>query len=390
MDRKEYDVFISYSRKDYVDDKGNVIPGNVVSEIKAALKAAGISYWIDEEANYVSEAWAKFILNCIKSSKIIVFVASKNANHSEWTRKEIAAANEFRKTIIPFRIDESHYDEDVFLRLVDLQYIAHYKNPDTSLDELVVAVKNNLMQIKEKEEIRKSKKQEQKDIEAIRLACSKLNNKEAEFEVERSNLLLEAKAKVKDPAELEELINDIISSSPIRKKSEQEIQQLKDKIENLSVESNHSFRWWIHLIYVIIIAVLFFGWLGSNSENKELQRLYTDQTTNRTTVSPIKTDTTITKPTTPRQASDMEVYSRNLKKYRYTGPLNADGKPEGKGSAIFPNKDTFEGTFINGRLVEGRYTFANDGTYFLGTFNEKEEPDTAHGAYYNKNGKKIN
>ena len=118
--------------------------------------------------------------------------------------------------------------------------------------------------------------------------------------------------------------------------------------------------------------------------------MYTDQTTNRTTVSPIKTDTTITKPTTPRQASDMEVYSRNLKKYRYTGPLNADGKPEGKGSAIFPNKDTFEGTFINGRLVEGRYTFANDGTYFLGTFNEKEEPDTAHGAYYNKNGKKIN
>ena len=170
MDRKEYDVFISYSRKDYVDDKGNVIPGNVVSEIKAALKAAGISYWIDEEANYVSEAWAKFILNCIKSSKIIVFVASKNANHSEWTRKEIAAANEFRKTIIPFRIDESHYDEDVFLRLVDLQYIAHYKNPDTSLDELVVAVKNNLMQIKEKEEIRKSKKQEQKDIEAISMA----------------------------------------------------------------------------------------------------------------------------------------------------------------------------------------------------------------------------
>lgn len=491
MDKKQYDVFISYSRKDYVDENDNAIPGNVVSEIKAALKAAGISYWIDEEANYVSEAWAKFILNCIKSSKVIVFVASKNANQSEWTRKEIAAANEFKKPIIPFRIDDSLYDEDVFLRLVDLQYIAHYKNPDTSLGDLVETVKSKLEQIKveedalrkkkeeermrrqaeeeerrrqAEEEIRKHKEQQQKDIEAIRLACSKLNNEETKFEVDRSNLLLETKAKVKDLAEQEKLMNDIISSSPIRKKIEQEIQQLRYKIEslenelkslqqendNLNVEiqknqellaekeqlvtnmeqkfhseverqenqvaqqqselinakkqlsltekklvnsgkgANRGFRWWIHLIYVILLAFFFLGWLGSNSKMKELQQLYKDQTTIHAKESPIKNDTTITTPTTPLQASNMEVNSKNLKKYLYTGPLNADGKPEGKGRAVFPNKDTFEGTFVNGMLAEGRYTFAKDGTYFLGTFNEREEPDITHGAYYNINGKKIN
>ena len=107
-------------------------------------------------------------------------------------------------------------------------------------------------------------------------------------------------------------------------------------------------------------------------------------------IAPISTDTTITEPTAPRQVSNMEVNSKNLKKYLYTGQLNTDGEPDGEGTAVFPNKDTFEGTFVNGKLTKGRYTFAKDGTYFLGNFTENEEPDTAHGAYYHKNGENIN
>ena len=48
----KYDVFISYSRKDYVDNDGNVIPNNMLSQIKATFKANGISYWFDEEGIY--------------------------------------------------------------------------------------------------------------------------------------------------------------------------------------------------------------------------------------------------------------------------------------------------------------------------------------------------
>ena len=481
MDQKKYDVFISYSRKDYVDENANVIPGNIVSKVKNSFKAAGISYWFDEEGIYSGDAWAKKILNSIKASRIFVFIASENANKSPFTRKEIASADEFHISILPFRLDNTPYDDDVLFRIVDLQYIAYYKNPDTGLEDLVEAVKSKLEQIKEEEEvqrkkkeeehkrrqveeeIRKRKEQQQKDIEAIRLACSKLNNEETKTEVDRSNLLLEVKDKVKDLAEQEKLMNDIISSSPIRKKSEQQIRQLKYKIESLEnglkslqqekesldveikknkelltekdqlvtnmeqkyhseverlenqiaqqqseltktkeqlsiteqkqtksgMNGNRGFRWWIHLIYVILLVSLFCAWFLSNSKIKELrQQLYTEEKTINTVEAPVKTDTTIT-PTTPRQASEMEINSKNLKKYLYTGPLNAEGKPEGKGRALFPNKDTFEGTFVNGMLVEGRYTFAKDGTYFLGAFNEKEEPDIAHGAYYNKNGKKI-
>lgn len=48
---KDYkkDVFISYSRKDYVDEHNNVIPGNEVMKIKDALTQAGITFWFDEE-----------------------------------------------------------------------------------------------------------------------------------------------------------------------------------------------------------------------------------------------------------------------------------------------------------------------------------------------------
>ena len=43
MEQTKYDVFISYSRKDYVDEQKNLIPGNEVSKIKDALTKAEIS-----------------------------------------------------------------------------------------------------------------------------------------------------------------------------------------------------------------------------------------------------------------------------------------------------------------------------------------------------------
>ena len=41
-------VFISYSRRDYVNERGEVKPGNSVSQIMDALEKAHISYWIDK------------------------------------------------------------------------------------------------------------------------------------------------------------------------------------------------------------------------------------------------------------------------------------------------------------------------------------------------------
>ncbi len=94
----------------------------------------------------------------------------------------------------------------------------------------------------------------------------------------------------------------------------------------------------------------------------------------------------------------------------YTGPVDSDGKPHGTGRAIFsdgrsyqgpfihgvaegdnatfiyPGNGTFQGSFHADKFKEGRYTFADDSSYFVGSFKDGQ-PDV--GTYYNKWGQAI-
>lgn len=85
------------------------------------------------------------------------------------------------------------------------------------------------------------------------------------------------------------------------------------------------------------------------------------------------------------EAENMIVYHDKLGLYRYTGRVNSNGEPDGKGEAKFSNKDTFVGTFENGELKSGKYTWAEDGGYFEGSFKDSEP---YKGSYYDKNGRK--
>lgn len=60
MEQTKYDVFISYSSNDYFDREKNVIPDNVISQIKSYLQNAGISYWFDEEGIH-TENFSNFV-----------------------------------------------------------------------------------------------------------------------------------------------------------------------------------------------------------------------------------------------------------------------------------------------------------------------------------------
>ena len=129
MEQTTYDVFISYSRKDYVDEKKNVIPGNEVYKIKEALTRAGITYWFDEEGIYSGQNFVEKIVTNIENAKIFLFLSTANSNESSWTCKEIASADEFKKHIIPVRIDSSPYNKKVLFRIADLDYIEYFSNP---------------------------------------------------------------------------------------------------------------------------------------------------------------------------------------------------------------------------------------------------------------------
>ena len=151
----QYDVFISYSRKDYVDEQKNVIPSNEVSKIKEALTQAGITYWFDEEGVYSGDEFARVIVKNIKASKIFVFLSTKNSNQSGWTASEIATANMLKKKIIPVRIDDSVYHDDVILYISRLSHIDYGDNPEKGRQELIRSINSCLAEEKRQAEERR-------------------------------------------------------------------------------------------------------------------------------------------------------------------------------------------------------------------------------------------
>ena len=103
----QYDVFISYSRKDIA----------AAETLCRALDEAGVKYWIDRNmhgsVNFLSE-----ITRYIRNAKAVLFIASDNSAKSEWTQKEILYAIKHKKTIIPYRLGKFHFEENEELDFV--------------------------------------------------------------------------------------------------------------------------------------------------------------------------------------------------------------------------------------------------------------------------------
>ncbi len=318
MEQNKFDVFISYSRKDYLDDKKNAIPGNVVSIVKDALTKAGISYWFDKEGLSYGNDFTDRIVSNIEASYILIYLATVNSNASPWTSREIACADELGKVIIPVRIDHTPYNRKILFRIADRSYIDYYANPEKGLNELVESIKRHLEIIhaekkrkeeeeaivretarKKAEEERKRKEQEERRfaeeqeliVSDIKLACTKLNNEEIKIQLDRKNLILTTE-KIADKKRREDMSKFILESSPIRMEMFENVKKCKDKIEELTKELGNATveitnkenerqtlqnefdilnnqinkkthdsinrqNYWLHGIYVCIILVLF-------------------------------------------------------------------------------------------------------------------------------------
>ncbi len=133
----QYDVFISYARKDYVDEQRNRIRGNVITRLIDTFRSRNIKYWIDEEGICAGDKFKEVIDQNISESHILLFVSTHNSNSSEWVAREIAIASKYNKKIIPFRCDFSHFNESVSGILNDLDFVNYKDNPRRALDELV-------------------------------------------------------------------------------------------------------------------------------------------------------------------------------------------------------------------------------------------------------------
>lgn len=104
---KEYDIFISYSRKDT----------EIANKICKALDEHKISYFIDRQGIGGGLEFPKILAQAIRKSKLFLFLASKNSYDSKFTQSEIIFAfnKKDKKNIVPYIIDDSTFPEELEL-----------------------------------------------------------------------------------------------------------------------------------------------------------------------------------------------------------------------------------------------------------------------------------
>lgn len=175
----QYDVFISYARKDYIDEQTKeIIPGNIVSRIKQLLDENDISYWFDETGIYSGDQFVGVLADAIEQSSIFLYISTEASNASKWTINEIATAKHLDKKIIPFRCDNSKYNNSILMYLAPLDYIDYPKSKDKAFGQLLVSIKAYKQSVEraEQEALRvaeQAKKREQEALEHQKMELQK-------------------------------------------------------------------------------------------------------------------------------------------------------------------------------------------------------------------------
>ncbi|MFN0087065.1 MAG: TIR domain-containing protein, partial [Blastocatellia bacterium] len=103
-------VFISYSRRD----------GEHAKRLIASLNLAGHACWIDTSSIKGGDEWVLTIADGILNSYALVVIVTTDALNSKWVKKEILWAEQRKKRIIPWVIEDV-LDEAGFFSLIDHQ-----------------------------------------------------------------------------------------------------------------------------------------------------------------------------------------------------------------------------------------------------------------------------
>ena len=374
MGQEKYDVFISYSRSDYVDSQKNVIPGNVVSKVKQALSDAGYSFWFDEDGIDYGEGWAGKITKSIRASKILVFISSESANKSRFTKKEISIAQQNNKPIIPFRLDMSPYDEDVSFYLADIQYIAYYEKPEEGIANLMGAVNKHFERLRTEADKKEQLEKQERLFSEISISVDTLNNEDKKIEIERRRLLLKAE-EIKDVSRRAAIISALTPHNS-GKSRDKDIASLK--------------KVGIGLVVGMAIGILGMALLNGFSREPVVHP-------------PVAGDATYI---VKDSVIIIDFGPESMRHYQYSGPIkNSTKLPEGYGLAHFeksadaPASDykgvfvnglcddpdgatlvftegmgAYEGSFSKGYYVKGKFTDAN-GAFYIGTYRNGEPWD---------------
>ncbi|MBS1903819.1 MAG: TIR domain-containing protein [Bacteroidetes bacterium] len=107
------DIFISYSRHDSEQALGLV----------AHLRAQGVDVWIDQHGIEGAASWSKEIANALESCHTMLLLLSPTAVTSENVAKELAAATQLKKRIVPVQVIRTALSGEFLYHLSGLQRV---------------------------------------------------------------------------------------------------------------------------------------------------------------------------------------------------------------------------------------------------------------------------
>lgn len=127
-------IFISYSRKD----------DEVMRKIAFHLRDQGFRVWVDNEKLVPgTAAWEEGIENAIKNALAVIVILSPDSKGSEWVRREITYADQFRKRVFPVLVKGSE-EMSLPIRLVTRQFVDLRTDEEAGLRALSAAISFHL------------------------------------------------------------------------------------------------------------------------------------------------------------------------------------------------------------------------------------------------------
>ncbi len=126
------DVFISYSSKDTKD----------ANEICLYLEKNNITCFIAHRDIPKGVEWADVIPDAIRSSKCFLCIYSNNFNGSKHVTRELTIADNAKKSILSYRVDDSEYQKTTEYYLATINWIN--KNEDLSYEKLLISIQEKL------------------------------------------------------------------------------------------------------------------------------------------------------------------------------------------------------------------------------------------------------
>ncbi len=124
-------IFISYSSKDY----------ETAITTRRFLENNGIKCWMAPESIPMGGDYSIAIPDAIERSMVFLLILSKNSQASNWVPKELDLAITYKKSIIPFQIDEGMLTKPFNFRLTNIQRIEAFQDRECAYTKLLSQIK---------------------------------------------------------------------------------------------------------------------------------------------------------------------------------------------------------------------------------------------------------